>query len=158
MRKKLTLLLLFSCCGLIAWPTGIPSKFIVWAIDGSSMVHLVDEMPIISFDDKNMIITSTNTQISYSLDNVLRISYEDLGTTHVETNFLEKDNFLYDNETLSFEELPKGSNVMITTLDGKAVANFEVEEDGTFVMPMTELSTGVYIVTVNGSSYKILKR
>lgn len=52
-----------------------------------------------------------------------------------------------------FESLPPGSSIRVVDSNGRLV--FNKEADGTFSLALSELGSGIFIVTVNSQSYKL---
>jgi hypothetical protein len=132
------------------------TQLIVWAKNGEKVAFLLSENPKIKFSETDIIITSKDMIVTYSLENMLRFTYEnEINTSVINVN----DNLLkFDGEVLLFPNLKVNSNIAVYTLVGKVVFSKTTDVNGDFLFPVSYLEAGVYIVNVNGIIYKILKK
>lgn len=132
------------------------TQLIVWAKNGEKVAFLLSENPKIKFSETDIIITSKDMIVTYSLENMLRFTYEnEINTSVINVN----DNLLkFDGEVLLFPNLKVNSNIAVYTLVGKVVFSKTTDVNGDFLLPVSYLEAGVYIVNVNGIIYKILKK
>lgn len=154
MKTKLLLLLLL--CSFLMRINAKETQLIVWAKNGEKVAFLLSENPKIKFSETDIIITSKDMIVTYSLENMLRFTYEnEINTSVINVN----DNLLkFDGEVLLFPNLKVNSNIAVYTLVGKVVFSKTTDVNGDFLFPVSYLEAGVYIVNVNGIIYKILKK
>ena len=154
MKTKLLLLLLL--CSFLMRINAKETQLIVWAKNGEKVAFLLSENPKITFSETDIIITSKDMIVTYSLENMLRFTYEnEINTSVINVN----DNLLkFDGEVLLFPNLKVNSNIAVYTLVGKVVFSKTTDVNGDFLLPVSYLEAGVYIVNVNGIIYKILKK
>lgn len=154
MKTKLLLLLLL--CSFLMRINAKETQLIVWAKNGEKVAFLLSENPKIKFSETDIIITSKDMIVTYSLENMLRFTYEnEINTSVINVN----DNLLkFDGEVLLFPNLKVNSNIAVYTLVGKVVFSKTTDVNGDFLLPVSYLEAGVYIVNVNGIIYKILKK
>ena len=65
---------------------------------------------------------------------------------------------IFDGNTLLFPALRANSTVSLYSLNGTLIFNKTVRTAGEYSFPLSGLNAGVYVVTVNGLTYKIVKR
>ena len=134
------------------------SYLVVWANDGSKVAYALAEKPKITFTETDMIITAEAVDVNYPLDNMLRFTYEANDDTAIRDLKTDKVSFKLDGESLLFMDLSPNSTVSLHTLNGESVFSKTVQTAGEYSFPLSNLTTGVYLVTVNGLTYKIVKR
>jgi hypothetical protein len=64
----------------------------------------------------------------------------------------------FDGSAIVFPALEAGSRIMVYASNGSLVMNKTVSEAGEYAFPLSSLSQGVYMVNVNGKTYKIVKK
>ena len=57
-----------------------------------------------------------------------------------------------------FTSLEKGTNIMVYAANGMLVMNKSVEDAGDCTLSLAGLSQGVYVISVNGKTLKIVKK
>ena len=57
-----------------------------------------------------------------------------------------------------FRNLKAGSNISIYAVNGIQMMNETIANDGEYTFQLSNLTQGVYVVNVNGKTYKIVKK
>jgi hypothetical protein len=65
---------------------------------------------------------------------------------------------LFNGDAIVFPALEAGSNIAVYAANGALVINKTVSSAGEYAFPISSLSQGVYMVNVNGKTYKIVKK
>lgn len=154
--KLLALLLLFTCLSTMADEP--KTQLVVWAKDGTQVAYALAEKPKVTFTETDLVITANGVEMNYSLGNMARFTYEDNTTTAVTNLQTGKSSFKLDGESLLFPSLKASSTISLYSLNGTLVFNKTIRTAGEYSFPLSGLNAGVYVVTVNGLTYKILKR
>lgn len=157
MKKKpivLSLLLLFF--SLVAMAENVQTQLVVWTKDGNKVAFALEEKPKITFTETELVIT-TNKDNHYALENMAKFTYEQI-PAGIKNLLDDNQAFLLDGESLLFPSLKANSTVSVFTLNGTTIFKKTVKSDGEYAFPLVHLQTGVYMVSVNGLTYKIVKR
>lgn len=157
MKKKL-LMLLITLSSLSAIADEIKTHLVVWAKDGTKVAYALDERPKVTFTEIDLIISSKGVDVNYTLDNMDRFTYESGDNTAIRNLKTGEVSFRLDGESLLFLNLSVNSTVSLRTLNGTLVFSKTIQEPGEYSFPLSSLNSGVYLVTVNGLTYKIVKR
>lgn len=157
MKSKLliTFLLSFS---LTTKAEDNPTNLVVWAKDGTKVAYALAEKPKITFTETDLIITAKGVEVSYALGNMARFTYESNDGTSIVNLQSDESPFKLSGESLLFPALKVNTTVSIYTPNGTLVFKKTVRQDGEYAFPLSNLNAGVYIVNVNGLTYKIVKR
>lgn len=119
--------------------------------DGSQItVNLSDELRV-SFTTSEMVITTPGATDEVKVDRskIAGFTLTDLNSIDAVTDATPG----FDGRSLSLSSLPEGSVVNVYDAGGLCVMSLDVA--GSAVVDLGCLQTGVYIVSVNGMSYKI---
>lgn len=157
MTKKLLFFLLF-CFGIVAKAEDMPTSLVVWAKDGTKVAYALAEKPKITFTETDIVITANGIVVNYALDNMDRFTYESGGNTAIRNIRTGKVSFKLDDKSLLFLNLSVNSTVSLRTLDGTLVFSKTIKDSGEYSIPLSGLNSGIYLVAVNGLTYKIVKR
>jgi len=154
--KKLILILFLFCFGL---SIQAETNLVVWKKDGSKVAFALNEKPQVTFSENSLMINSTTVSVSYELKDMAKFTYEDSESQGIKNIENDKDSsFKFDGEMLLFPSLKAGSKVAIHNLGGVLVFSRTIEAAGDYSFPISHLDKGVYLVSVDGLTYKIVKR
>jgi hypothetical protein len=157
MKSKLLVLLLSFFC-LSAMADEPKTQLVVWAKDGTKVAYALAENPKVTFTETDLVITTKGVEVNYALVNMARFTYENeivTAVTNLQTGALS---LKLDGESLLFPALSANSTVSLYSLNGTLIFSKTVRKAGEYTFPLSGLNTGVYVVTVNGLTYKIVKR
>lgn len=152
----LTILLFFTILGGKA--ENIEKYLIVWSIDGTSVAYSLNEKPTLRFTPTDLIINTKDTEIRYSLSDMARFTYGTVDNTGISNVENEQKEILIGESCLIFPTLKANSVISIFRIDGTLLFNKKIVHSGEYAYSMVSLTKGIYIVTVNGVSYKIYRR
>lgn len=154
--KRLLLILFLLCFGLSIQAETI---LYVWKKDGSKVAFSLMEEPKVTFSENSLMINSNKVSVSYKLEDIAKITYYNPRWQVIKN--IENDkvsSFKFDGEMLLFSSLKAGSKVAIHNLGGVLVFSRFIEVTGDYSFPISHLDKGVYVVSVDGLTYKIVKR
>ena len=129
----------------------------VWLADGQILSINLSEEPRTTYNDGNLVITTTKTAISYPLEKVKRYTYASASNGISSPNVV-KATFSADGETLTFNGLKTGTSIMLYNVAGQLLRKVAPTTEGRAAVSVSQLPTGVYVVKMNDVTYKITKR
>ena len=157
MKKELLLVLLSLFC-LSAMADEPKTQLVVWAKDGTRVAYALAEKPKVTFTETDLVITAQGVEVNYLLENMARFTYESNSNNAIRNLKTGEFSFKLDGESLLFPALKANSTVSIYSLNGKLVFKKTVRQNGEYAFPLSNLNAGVFMVYVNGLTYKIVKR
>ena len=156
MKKLLVLLLLFF--SIMAMAEEVKTKLIIWSKTGDRVAYALAEEPKLTFAETDLVITTESVEVSYSLDDVKRLTYEAGDCTAIRDIETDKVSFRVNGESLVFPSLKPNSTVSLYLLNGTSLFRKTVQTAGEYSFQISNLNAGVYIVKVNGITYKFVKK
>ena len=105
-----------------------------------------------------MVITADGVDVNYPLDNMSRFTYEANDNTAIRDLKTNEVSFKLDGESLIFLDLNPNSTVSLNAINGNVIFHKTIQTAGEYSFPLSNLNAGVYLVTVNGLTYKIVKK
>jgi len=157
MKQTLLLVLLSYIC-LSAMANGPKTQLVIWAKDGTQVAYALAEKPKVTFTETNLVITTNGMEVNYTLANMARFTYEYNTVTAITNLQTDESLFNFNGESLIFPALKANSTVSVYSLNGTLVFKKTVRQNGEYAFPLSNLNTGVYMVNVNGLTYKIAKK
>lgn len=158
MKRKFSIILLsFLCMTMTAQEA--KTHLVVIAKDGTRVAYQLAHHPKLTFSATDLEIKTDLLEISYPLANMARFEYEtensatslrDISTGEPICHFV--------GESLVFPHLEANNTVFIYTSVGQIVLSRTILSAGEYAFPLSNLGTGVYMVQVNGLTYKIVRK
>lgn len=115
------------------------------------MDFFINDEVKLNFSDTHLNVTGTESEISIPLDQFVSMTHN-YDPSSVD-GIAEDLNYRLDGDTILFYNLPAGSVINVHTLAGSLISSKEAAGDET--ISLSELTTGIYIVSVNGISIKV---
>lgn len=155
--RRLLLAALLVISMINAWGQG---SLLVCSSDGTKLAtFLLDDQPRVFFRSGQVIVLSNNLDMSFEQSDVSYFSFEGVIADDIVSLMGDVDTpFRYDGENILFPANSKKLSVVVYTTDGKTIMEKEVGAGQSLALPLASLSSGVYLVKVNGVTCKILKR
>lgn len=150
--------MLFPMLCMVATANEPIRNLVVWAKDGAKVAYTLAEKPKITFTETDLVIKTKGIEVNYPLGNMLRFTYDSSAPTAITDLKTEEETFKFEGNSLLFPFLKANDNVSVYSADGSLVLMKTVRKDGEFVMSVSDLNAGVYLVKVNSVTYKILKK
>lgn len=136
----------------------VKTHVVLWAKDGTKVAYALVEKPKITFTETSLVIIAKDGEVNYPLDNMSRITYESSDISAIRNIITDELLIKMDGDYLLFPSLSANSVVSIHSLKGQQILKKIIQKAGEYSFPLSNLSAGVYMVTVNGLTYKILKK
>lgn len=150
--KKIVLSLLIALSCISAKAADGKSLFVSFN-DGSKVEFALSTLPEVTFGNDKMTVTSTATTASYELWKVSTFTYgTTTGIKQVEIN----NKFAFEGDRIIVE----GTNnkVRAFALDGTAVTLSPILAGDKTIIPLEELTHGVYLIIINNKSIKVARQ
>ncbi len=135
----------------------VTTDLIVCAKDGTKTKYALTEKPVITFSKTDLIVSTKSVNVSYSLENFSHFTYENRNITSVE-NILGPSSFNFSGDNLLFTNLSIDTSVSVYNLDGVLLISKLLAKNKNYAISLSDLCSGAYVVKVNKSTYKIVKR
>lgn len=155
--KKILCLLLLAFVSFTAVVAKSTMHLAVCTKDGSKVLYALEEKPKITFTDTELVITTKSVEIAYALSDMNLLTYENGETTGI-TNLHDNASFKLDGNAIVFSKLKAKDIVSLYSINGALVFKKTVTVDGEYAVSLNDIETGVYVVSVNGLTYKFMKK
>lgn len=155
--KRTILFLLLPLLSMMVMANEPITQLVIWAKDGTKVAYALAEKPKLTFTESELVVKTDNIEVTYDLEQMLRFTYESGSVTGM-TDLRTESTFSIQNEALVFPALSANSTVSVYSLNGSLVFKKTIRTTGEYAFSLSELNTGVYLVDVNGVTYKIMKR
>lgn len=118
-----------------------------------------DDQPVITYTDNELVLKTTNTEVQYPLESLLKITFNDSETAvkpvlkEGKIPALELDSY-----SVYISGAKAGVEVTVYGADGKSVNSSKTNQDGSVSFSISDLPDGVYVIKSENNSIKVLKK
>ncbi len=133
-------------------------NLVVWTIDGACTKYLLNELPIVTIDKDVMSIDGKSSSAEYKFSDILKLTYEDVITDVEAIDGGDLKPFTQSSEAVTFFSEETDLHVAIISMSGVVVKKITAKQGHAETVSLSQLPTGVYVISVNNISYKITKR
>lgn len=133
-------------------------NLVVWHKDGSKVLFSLAETPKVIYSDSLVTIQAATT-VEYAFQAIRKMTFgteEVVGIKELEAK--PERPFSSDGETVTFLPADKDIRVTIVRLNGIMVKDFVARRGQQSSFSLRSLPAGVYLMNVNGVTYKIKTR
>ena len=128
---------------------------VVWQKDGSKVTFLLDEKPRVIHDGDKVLVKSSST-VEYDYQAIKKMTYEEEEVTGIrEADASEGLPFSTSAGTITFAAAAKDSHVQVFLTNGMTVKDMMVRKGESATLTLPSSPEKVYLVKVNGVTYKI---
>lgn len=147
----------------VASHAGERSVLSVLMKDGTNICFYLNERPLITFVDEDVMIVSDTEEATIPRVSVERFEFLDAMPTSIEDVEMTDDKTTVSHVELSdngvsINGLKTDSQVRLYTLSGKQLASATASIDGCAYLSLQSLPAGIYLITYNQTTFKFLKR
>lgn len=135
-------------------------NLIVWTYAGETFCYLLSERPKVTQTTSSLVLTTTKTEVEYSKDDVWKFTMQDLSAEAVGIENIRTDNneLTQCDNVVYLSNCRAGTEVRIYSVSGVLYYSQKVSEDGSLEINLNNLNSGVYIISTESITYKIIKR
>lgn len=134
------------------------SNLTLWRKNAEKVVFALHMNPQITFNKTEMIVSTDGVELNYPLDDLSHFTFENVPETSIVDIKTDDNIFKMDEESVLFPNLKANSSVSVYSLNGVLIFKQITSQNGEYTIPFSNLEHGVYIVKVNGLTYKIIKK
>lgn len=149
--KRLFFTCLVFVCAVVAFADTGKSLFVTFT-DNTKIEFALVETPVVTVSDNSLVVATTSATATYPLQKVSMLTY---GTT-TSIRKVSIDGVNITPNRIVFNGTAQ--QVRIFVLDGSRVEIDPVVVNGSTVVSLDKLPRGIYIISINGKSFKIIRR
>ena len=134
----------------------------LWNVDDDVPIQTLsfaDFEPTVTFGDNQLIITTKFLEIDFfDLNEIRKITYLYEDGSGINDIVAEKATMKFNGEDIVFTALEKGTDISVYAANGMLMMKKNVANAGDCTLSLSRLSQGVYVISVNGQTFKIVKK
>lgn len=140
--------------------------FVAWLKDGSRYAYALEEHPVISYSDGDLLLDTHTQRVVYSADEVHKFTFSlsdiscegEIPPATAVTSLKYQQQFRLQQGDMYFCGCRAGSYISIYTLDGKLLQTVVADANGNAHIVTGTYPAGVYVIQTETITHKIIKR
>ncbi len=134
-----------------------PTHLTVELKKGSKYSFLLSDKPVITFESAVLVVNG-NEETSYSIEGVKNFHFTEGDQSKAETLSAGDISVVcLDNSTIKILNLEKSSKVMVVNASGVVMSSVAADGEGEATVSLPQ-AKGVYVVSVAGKAFKVIKK
>lgn len=152
-HKILLLFVITNCFTSFAQAQDL--QLVVWLRSGEKVYFNLEEQPETTYADRALTISTATLSVTYPLEQVLKYTYEGINSG---INALEGDIAIkQEGDNVYFSNLKNGTRIDVFMANGHKVKSLKADGSKSTVVNLTDCNAGVYLIVMNGQTYKVVK-
>lgn len=132
---------------------------VLWHRNGSTTEISLYAKPRITFSTDKLNVQGTEISLEFPIDDIIKFTYKKEETQSVIEIPREKMGVIRDGERITFNGIKSLDQVSLYNMNGIRIPIRPYHTaDGNVSLSLYSIPTGIYLIRVNGLTYKIMKR
>ncbi len=152
-------LLYLYCSILLSVPLFSQNTLTIHQKDGQQFSFGFDDKPVITYTDTDLVLKTTKTEVQYPLASVAKFTFTDVEDAVIsikqDSNAAQLE---LDGYVVSITGAKADITVKVIAPDGKTLGTYKTDSDGSVTFSIAELPQGLYIISSENLTCKILKK
>lgn len=155
MKKKLIFVIASFLTGLVQNSLA-EENVVVTDVNGEKISFLLSSSPIVSFNERSLIITTDNETVFYPISEYRSFTIENVQSDLVDVTNSHQNPSFYFNGNLVANGLEPSSKVSVYNVLGILVSEGSTDENGSLILPINANKASVYVVSTSVGSFKVI--
>ena len=125
--------------------------------NGKLVTYLLDDLPIVTFEDDELVITTPNNVVSYQDGDVVKFTYSYVDPSKVSQTTLSDTMFKFEGNVLCAYNLEPLSDVSVFSVDGALITSAKTGANGEITLSIPQQSGNVVVVKTSVANFKMMK-
>ena len=125
--------------------------------NGKLVTYLLDDLPIVTFEDDELVITTPNNVVSYQDGDVVKFTYPYVDPSKVSQTTMSDTMFKFEGNVLCAYNLEPLSDVSVFSVDGALITSAKTGANGEITLSIPQQSGNVVVVKTSVANFKMMK-
>lgn len=154
--KKIILLICFLIC-VFKVSAENNNALVLHMANGKLVTYLLDDLPIVTFEDDELVITTPNNVVSYQDGDVVKFTYSYVDPSKVSQTTMSDTMFKFEGNVLCAYNLEPLSDVSVFSVDGALITSAKTGANGEITLSIPQQSGNVVVVKTSVANFKMMK-
>ena len=152
---------LFLCflVALLVCPVFSQNTLTIHQKDGQQFSFGLEDKPLITYTETDLVLKTTKTELQYPLSKLSKFTFTDIDDAVISIkDDANSAKLVLDNYVVNITGAKPGISVSVIGTDGKSLASYKTDDNGSITFSIAELPEGTYIIKSEALTCKILKK
>lgn len=126
-------------------------------ISGKQVTYMLDELPVVSFKDEELVITAHTNIVSYQVADVVKFTYSYVNPSKIDNIKASDTIFKFEGNVLHAYNLEPLSKISIYNVDGSLITSADAGTNGELSLLLPQSSGSVFVVKTSVANFKLMK-
>ena len=131
---------------------------VLWHANGTTTEISLYKKPRITFTEDKVLIQGSGVNFEYPSKEIIKFTYKKEDIINEINALTNQTNFTHDDERIVFNGIKSADEVALYKLNGTRVAIQLNKVDDNYVLPLNSIPKGMYLLHINGKTFKIIKK
>lgn len=136
-------------------PASQENVLVVWQKDGARVVFNLSEKPRVAWEADVVRVESDAAHAEFDIEDIRKMTYDLPNPDAIRPVAQAGMPFRMADRSITFIPSDKDMNVMVVSINGQVVKKQTVHRNEYTTVSLADLTRGVYLISVNGVTYKI---
>lgn len=136
-------------------PESSGPQLVLWQKDGSKVLFNLSERPQVTMGDDMVKVKTVKISAEYDIEDIRKMTYDFSDPDAIKNILFSDKPFSVTDRSIAFIPSETDMNVSIVSANGMVVKELVVSKDEPTAVSLSGMTSGVYLVKVNGVTYKI---
>lgn len=135
-------------------------NFVVWIKSGETFSYPLADYPKVTQSTSSLILTTAKTEVEYSKNDVWKFTMEKLssGESTINSTVIDNASITQCGDIIYISNCKVGTEVRVYSVSGILCNTQNVSENGDLTINLNNLNRGIYIISTESITYKIIKQ
>ena len=124
--------------------------------EGKTTVLLLEDKPVARYADGELLISSSNTTLSFPKDETVEVVFKGDNVSVNEIKVSDTVALVMLPESIRILNLQPGSSTFLFSLSGDVIAECQADEEGNAILSLS--TSGIYVIKTDTKTFKIVKK
>ena len=125
--------------------------------DGNTFTIGLSENPSVAYSDTSFVLKSASVELQFAYSKVENIIFIETDLTEIPSVGSASQLSLNDG-TIYITGAAVEEDVLLITIDGKNIAKYKTDKEGSVTFSVSEYPSGMYIIKMSNLTFKIIKK
>ena len=133
-------------------------QLIILGKDGTKIAYALTDKPKITFTDSDLVVSVNGLTSNYLLINLLGITYSESDVMNISNAKDDFPLFYMNGNKLMFHKIKRDMALFLYKIDGSLVFKKRISKDSDTTVSLSSIESGIYVLQINGTVFKIIKK
>ena len=158
LKKIIVASVLFAMGSIFSFAQDKVPGIIVELANGQKVEYRLADNPKFVFDGQTITLTADGVQVEYTPTELAKVMTGEVEATGIVETEKQSGDIKVEAGFVRLKGFSAGEAVHVYSVSGKQVASYQISSDGSLLIPVSALPSGISIIKTNQQTIKITRK